>query len=829
MKICLNGIWLFQPIAVADNYTREKGVPPCLPRPDEQKWEETPIRIPSPWNGNTWGNGRVDRNKENQQYNPDSVYYPNYPAAWDTVEMGWLRRSFTVPDGWENKRISLLFEAVMGETRVYVNGREAGRHFDGYLPFELNITDAVKPGENTLEVGVRRLHLFDKQSEKYKKMRTPYPHGSNTMGLGGIWQDVWLLAKPKAYISDVFVKPYVNTNTLEMEITVNNETDETRRITLKGGVYNKAGERVMSMPPRILLLRSGLSLTVDCKESVGHKLALWSPDAPHLYTVKWEIDGEDDYIHETRFGWRQFLIQGRDLLLNGSPIHLVGDICHPFGPHMFMQAHIVSWYNLIKSVGGNAVRLHAQIHPKLFLDTADEMGIVVMDETAIFGSCIALNFEEDIAWQRYEAHFDGMIFRDRNHPSVFSWSFGNELFAIFLYDEAAKRDEDGMYARLFELGNRARLLDPTRDFVTCDGDEDLRNTLPVWSKHFGHGIHHLPTDINKPLVVGENGGTYYATPGQLSAFNGQQAYESYAGRNTALGIDLYNNIRHFGDALAYFSPSELVWFGLQQLPFGYSDFDRLPDLSDGIFFTDCQEGQPGIYVGRIPPYTGTLNPGFDANLPEYIPLDMYHGMKDALTFSPDLDKEWAIRNPVVDLPQAPLPQGEITFIEIHDEADLTQLPYPAVLTQRKATQLKKTASHPWVDGLNAADLYFAEKEDKYVMHHGLTGEIVEKGHVLLAAGDTDWSLFNNRPECAKCGAIALYEQINKPNGAALVVLPYGGNTWVITTLRRTPDTAVLFNHLQTAMGLTPTETVVTDEKGKTEHDLLLHGPMERSE
>ncbi|MCL1787893.1 MAG: hypothetical protein FWG38_07875, partial [Defluviitaleaceae bacterium] len=704
-QICLNGSWQFQPMAVPAEYVRNTGAPPDLKRPLETDWHQTPIHIPSPWNGNTWGGGRPDRALPD--YSPDSVYYPSYPPEWDHVEMGWLRRTFTVPQNWAGLRVVLHFEAVMGFAEIYINGQKApeGEHFDGYLPFDVNITDLVTSGENTLEVGVRRLHLYNKQSKKYKKMLTPYAHGSNTQGLGGIWQDVYLLGIPPLFISDVFVKPLLDTDTLAFDITIKNLTDKPQTATLYGEVLPDTGDTTaMALAGQNVMVSPHSAVTVTCKGHPQGRLQEWTPDTPHLYRAMWNLSaGEIKDCSNTRFGWRQIKLAGKKMLLNGQEINLVADICHPFGPFMFTRPHIESWYRLIKSVGGNAVRLHAQIHPRLFLDIADEMGLMVLDETAIFGSCLTLNFEEPQAWERYAEHFDGLILRDRNHPSVFGWSFGNELFAVFLYDEAAKQDEDGMYARIFELGNRARLLDPTREFVTCDGDEDLRGTLPVWSKHYGHGIHHLPTHIEKPMVVGESGGTYYARPQQMAEFNGDKAYADYAGRANALGIDLYANIRHFGKDLVYFSPSELMWFGLRQLPYGYSDTSRLPDLTDGIFFPLPPEGQPGIFIERLPPFTGVLNPGWDPALPEFIPLDMYHAMKDALTFDPAHDEKW--QKPKAETPE--IPQGahlpKVTLHFISGEADLQRLnpllPFPVSLTNRPATMLKVTTQHPWVAAL----------------------------------------------------------------------------------------------------------------------------------
>jgi beta-galactosidase len=241
---------------------------------------------------------------------------------------------------------------------------------------------------------------------------------------------------------------------------------------------------------------------------------------------------------------------------------------------------------LYADMGLNILRVWGGSVPEKleFYELCDEMGLMVLDETALFGSSIQLNFEEPAAWERFEAHYDGLVRRDRNHPSVFGWSFGNELFAIFLYNPMPKEEADGTYAKLAALGLRARQLDPTRPFITCDGDEDLRGTLPVWSKHYGHGVPKPPA-VDKPMVVGESGGTYYATPGQLAAFNGGRAYESYRGRSEALAIDVYENIVKMArPGLTYFSASETVWFGLEHLGLGWRDASRLPTLRDGVFF-----------------------------------------------------------------------------------------------------------------------------------------------------------------------------------------------------------------------------------------------------
>ncbi len=148
------------------------------------------------------------------------------------------RRTVDVPADWKGQRLLLHFEAIGGMAEVYVNGVKVGENFGRFLPFELDVTEAVKPGEtNEIMVGVRSLRLFDKVSETYPKMRAPYPPGSNMDNISGIWQDVFLLAVPKVRIDDVFVKPFVHRDTLEIDVTLKNDTEKSVAVEVTGDIF----------------------------------------------------------------------------------------------------------------------------------------------------------------------------------------------------------------------------------------------------------------------------------------------------------------------------------------------------------------------------------------------------------------------------------------------------------------------------------------------------------------------------------------------------------------------------------------------------------------
>ena len=493
-EVCLNGTWDFAPAAIPADFKPFAGEPPELKSPPATAWEKTAIKIPSPWNVNAWGAGRNVGAGTEHPYWPGSVYYPSYPAHWDSVEMGWLRRRFKVPSSWSaDQRILLHFEAVAGECQILINRKQAGEHFDKYLPFEIDITDLItRSGSNELLVGVRSHSLFRHRSEKYPRMVSPFPTGSETERLVGIWQDVFLLSVPTVRVSDVTVQPLVGEDVLQVSVDVRNDTGKTRTVRVECDVLpwiNQAGTDVLTAPvphwkladpalsfkPLELSVAAGQHATTVMRIAVNHRLNGWKPGSPNLYTAHVSLHQGEHTVDllSTRFGWREFTIKGKDLLLNGDKIQLAGDLLHPFGPFIMSRRYVWAWYKMIQDMGGNCVRPHGQIHPRHYLDLADEMGVVVLDETALFGSSISLNFDDPIAWRRFQDHFSGLIHRDCNHPCVLGWSFGNELFAIFNLNQVRKEDGEKWYGQLAQLSR----TDSTHAWVSCDGDDDLRGHI----------------------------------------------------------------------------------------------------------------------------------------------------------------------------------------------------------------------------------------------------------------------------------------------------------------------------------------------------------------
>lgn len=687
-EICLNGLWDFQPVQIPQGYKWDTGTPPELAQAQDDKWEPVKIKIPSPWNVNNWGGGQNTGEGTKQPYAPSSLYFPSYPAKWVDVRMGWLKRDFELPSDWNGKRTLIHFDAVAGETNLYVNGKHIANHFDQHLGFVADVTDALKDGKNEILLGIRHAKLFDKKEDDKKYftgMRAMAPAGSNTDDLVGVWQDVFALSLPPVYISDVYVKPFVSKDILELEVEIKNASKQNFTGEISGVVkewinenaalkkanslnlddgkvlgdrlnavldaaeikWSVGKENLLSLDKAKISVKAGESAKFTIKAKVGNALKFWTPEMPNLNLafVSLSSNGKAQDLKTTRFGWRELTFSGYDFMLNGKKIQAFGDIQHPFGPYVCSRRFAYAWYQMIKCFGGNAVRPHAQTWPKYYYDLADEMGIMVLAENGLFGSSIRPNLTQDTLWQRTKEQTERMVKRYRNNASVIGWSVGNEMFALSLKHLATIPDDEkaAWDKKLVELANYAKQLDPTRPFVTVDGDGDLDGELPVWSKHFGDGyrggqIAEVKSKLNapKPLVVGEFGATYYGMPPRVWKYLGDRAFESYAGRNEALAGDLYENVsKMVKPNIAYFSPSEVCWFGIEHLNYGYSDFSRLPNKDDGIFpLKKYEEGKPGYQFERIPPYIFTVNAGIDKNLPFMRPLAHYTALKAALAGKP---------------------------------------------------------------------------------------------------------------------------------------------------------------------------------------------------
>jgi beta-galactosidase len=730
--ICLNGAWQFQPMALPDGFQEGQDPAPALSSADPSRWEGKQIYVPSPWNVNSF----ADHHGEGGDFH----CYPSYPEAWEQVEMGWLRKTFTVPVGWTGRRILLHFDAVAGNAEIFVNGKSVGNHFDIFLPFDLDVTSAIKfGGSNEVLVGVRKASLFDRRGAYGRRT---YQGGSFWgQHIAGIWQDVFLVALPPVRIADVFVKPDVRADTLGAEIEIQNDSDDEIEVTISAQAFpwiSKADKRPLraALPSSELTSVAALELpevqvkvpahgsaVATLQGAVKSRLKLWSNGSPSLYglVVKLHQDSKTIDSKYTRFGWRQISFQGSVVLLNGRPIILRGDSWHFMGIPQMTRRYAWAWFTAMQNAGLNAVRLHAQPYPSFYLDVADEMGILVLDETAVWASDGGPKLDDPAFWQDTERHLAALVQRDRNHPSVLGWSVSNEVMPIV---RGVMRNPPGMMEELLRhysiWADICRKYDPTRPWISADGENDGQGRLPVYMVHYGgDDAMQRAAESGKPWGVGEAGDAYYGSPVQVAETNGDRAYESFEGRMEGVAISSYESLIEQQEHHAiYRSVFNLVWYGLQPLALGMKDVTRPPTPEDGIFFGDNIEGLPGVQPQRLGPYCTTLNPGYDRSLPLYETWPLFEAIRDAASEPPKAGK-WS------KVPEAAPARTEGRISTIKSAGVLGgESSTLAAQLQNLGVPLGQlsTAGIPqllFVDGITPPKLEAREQIDK-VLHHGGT-------------------------------------------------------------------------------------------------------------
>lgn len=683
--------------------------------------------------------------------------------------------------------------------------------------------------------------------------------------VAGIWQDVFLTAVPVVRIKDVFIKPDVANDLLAADITIQNDTDKPANVSLNGDVKpwsNKAGkdvtsapepkwglgETVLDFPNRSFRVPAHGQTQVTLRAKVRGRLKPWSSEQPNLNGLVCRLKGETQDLKYTRFGWRQISFQGTKVLLNGKPLVMKGDSWHFMGIPQMTRRYAWAWFKALRDANLNAVRLHAQPYPSFYLDVADEQGILVLDETAVWASDGGPKLDDPAYWTDTQRHLCELIHRDRNHPSVFGWSVSNEVMAVVRnVFHAPKEVEDqadrmnGIWAAI------CRQEDPTRIWISADGEEDGHGALPVSVIHYGdRSTMDRANKTGKPWGVGEAGPAYYGSPKQIAEMSGNsRAYLSFEDRMEGVAAVSYRSlIDQREEGGSYRSVFNLVWYGLKPLELGMRDTTRPPGLSDGITFPEFKEGQPGVQPERLGPYCTTLNPGYDPNLPLYSPWPLFDAIRDAQAEPPVpfVPKHSFQSEPAEDPQLRPAKaavlsndpdsfvfslaslgvavsgEGSVLFVDgarppsgdakvkIDDQLSKggtvvvwgiqaetlpalnALLPRRTELTARTASSLVASAD-PLTAGLTPAALYFSELSPSTVLPHGIGGPILEGAKVLLSACDTDWKRWNNQGETVKTAMVLRSEREAKPSGAALIEIKVGSGRLLVCNLPFAAETS----------------------------------------
>lgn len=447
-----------------------------------------------------------------------------YPESWRVGRSAWTRTRFTLDSRQQtantNQRAYLLVKAAMPKAFIFVNGKRVAAQEDMFIGDEHDVTDLLRPGENELAVFLTEFKTFPHpETGKLHLIDVPWG-GVMAQEEAGIWQDVLIEWRPSVHIADITIRTSTRQNTLTVITAVHNAGTDTFHGTLRHAV---SGAHV-ALPEADVSLMPGETRTYT-QTTHWTNYTPWCPEQPHLYWLSSTLTGVGEAspcdVQHTRFGFREVWIEGHRMMLNGRPQRWYGEWGHKTHPHALRPEYVRQWFRQLKDLNMNYVRMHTFPHPDYFLDIADEMGILVCQETALHGSG-PRGWETPELWPRAEAHIRRIVRRDKNHPSLVLYSVENEMRWSLNIVPGAKERLPGLRA-LFNM------LDPTRP-AYHEGDTSLWNEseLEILSRHYGPACHGIGWwDKKAPLHAGEMGRWHYASPYHALQWAGDEVFAEY--------------------------------------------------------------------------------------------------------------------------------------------------------------------------------------------------------------------------------------------------------------------------------------------------------------
>ena len=429
----------------------------------------------------------------------------------DFVDCVWYRRAFELPQDWSGHRVLLHFGAVDYKATVWVNGQEIGIHSGGYSSFGFEVTDALKPGSNSVVVRAvddlrSGLQPKGKQCSRYESFGCHYTRTT------GIWQTVWLEVVGDTYLESFKVLPDIATPSITVVPQFEGSLEG-----LEVELTARAAGKVVGRSR--LAAADGRPLQLKLKEK-----HLWSTDDPFLYDLEINLLRGKEVVDRVSsyFGLREVAVDGNKVLINGRPVfqRLVLD-------QGFYQDGIYTAptdealrrdIEISLGLGFNGARLHQKVFEPRFLYWADRLGYLVWGEFPNWG----LDHSNPVVLERVLPEWLEVVKRDFNHPSIVIWTPFNETHSD---------QRPGLLRNVYWATKAADPTRPVHDTsgfihvltdiygVHCYQQDTTRFREYFEPSRTGGPIYHtLPDDDvayeGQPYMVSEYGGIWW-NPGQL--------------------------------------------------------------------------------------------------------------------------------------------------------------------------------------------------------------------------------------------------------------------------------------------------------------------------
>jgi len=468
------------------------------------------------------------------------------PSAWELIEedyegVAFYRRVFDVPAAWAGKVVRLHFGAVNYLAEVWLNDAVVGFHEGGFTPFTFRVDEMLKPGETNvlcLRV-VGPIILSNRNVDGVGPLETPQWRGGIT---GGIWQPVRLEASGEVYVDDVFIEPKIDEKTAALHVTLDHTGIKGISVRIEIDV-KEVGQ------PSKSVARLREELTLHSGKNKSTRIARlpeakpWSPDHPALYRATLRVlRAEQLSDHWTeRFGMRELTIRNKDFYLNSQRIYIKATFFEGLYPNGIAypdsEAMARREIQLAKDAGFNMIRPWRRPPAPLWLDLADEMGVLVVGSPAL--ECMRLPLSTPYLPSRVENEVRASVLRDRNRACVVQWELFNELHRPVLKQ------------MMRPMAMLTRELDPTRLILDESGG---------WA--FGANMYlpyaHEPTKFNDihnypgPFI------TNWQYDAYLSIGMTDQEKRAFGFRGKSPGRNVVPGLMSFVSELGYGSLPDLV-------------------------------------------------------------------------------------------------------------------------------------------------------------------------------------------------------------------------------------------------------------------------------
>ncbi len=498
-------------------------------------------------------------------------------ANTDFMNCVWYKRSFTVPAEAVGKRVLLHFGAADYRTKVWVNGLYAGMHEGGYTPFTLEITQALREGNNLLTVSCED-HVRNDMQPNGKQSRLYHSHGCDYTRTTGIWQTVWMEWVNPVYILRSFITPDAMNGTVRFRIETENAAGcELRIETFFGG--RETGCAAVQCAPQ------STEAVVPLQER-----HLWSAGDPKLYDYRMTLtapDGKKDVL-EGYFGLRSIGFDGRKFLLNGKPVFQRLILDQGFYPDGIYTAptdeDLKKDILLSMQMGFNGARLHQKVFEPRYLYWADHLGYLCWGEMASWG----LNHCEPGAYIAFMKEWLEELERDYSAPCIIGWCPFNET-----WDQDGRKQNDDVLRMVYRA---TKTIDKTRPCIDTSGNfhvetdifdvHDYEQHPDEFRRRYGPGTEpiydtHADRQTMKPglpVFVSEYGGIGWADDDAGWGYGeNPRTKEEFIERFRGLTETLLDNPDHMG--LCYTQLTDV-----EQERNGLYTYDRRPKFPPEILY-----------------------------------------------------------------------------------------------------------------------------------------------------------------------------------------------------------------------------------------------------